>query len=369
MSLLSRELPDNLTAPEYYELGLQYRLAGWVGLAREALFRAVKLQSKGPIATKAEKVLRTQLPRLAVPEAAEQRNIEAYNLMDKDPQQAKAIFQELMSHYPDFEWPFSNLAWIKLKEGDIAGAKGLAKYLLSMNPDHLRSIHLMINVSLAEKNFEEALNYINRALELYPHDEEFTQLKLIVKIVTSGMPPDTLPEGLSAEEYQNLGIEYQMVGRFENAREALKRVIELEPGSAVAEDAGRILKTQLPKNPVPVEAEARCSEIVKIMSSEQGRAKEMFLALMSDYPDFEWPYLMMASILLLEGDHYEAERLIKEVLRNNSDFIRAKFLLVNLYMSQQRLAEALEFINQNLNDVQSDDDGLALDLLKAQCQR
>lgn len=99
-------LPSNLTAKEYYELGLQYRLAGWVGAAREALSRVVEMDGADALAKKASKVLKTQLPKEPVPLEAEQRNIEGYNLMFSEPEKAKQVFKDLMGQYPDFEWAF-----------------------------------------------------------------------------------------------------------------------------------------------------------------------------------------------------------------------------------------------------------------------
>ncbi|CAN5166872.1 hypothetical protein BH10CYA1_BH10CYA1_61490 [soil metagenome] len=368
MNLAFGDIPNNLSAQEYYELGLQYRLAGRVGLAREALVRAVKLQSCGPIAGKAEKVLRTQLPLLPVSEKAERRNIEAYNLMGKDPQRAKKIFQELMFLYPDFEWPFSNLAWMKLNEGDLFGAKGLAKHLLSMNPDHLRSIDLMIKVSLGEKDFSETLKYVDRALELYPHNEEFTQWKVIIKMETSGPPPDTIPDDLHADQYYNLGIAYLLYRKFENARKALNLAIEKDDSRMTRTKAAKLIKTELPKVAVPREAEARCVELVEAMQNEADRAREIFTGLRSDYPDFEYPLMVMASGLFSKGKAKEAESLILRVLESNPDYIKAKRALVELYMSEKRVLEALDMITQSRTAADSEDEALDLDLLRAQCQ-
>ena len=384
-------LPENLSAQELYELGLKYRLAGWVGVAREALQRASDLDKTGRLGSKARKVLRTQLPRVEVPRLAEEKNIEAYNLMQTDRERAKKVFQELMNTYPDFEWPFSNTARIKLAEGDISGAKSIVKYLLQVNPDLLSAIDLMIRISIAEKDLDQALAYLDRALELYPHEEEFKQLKLAIKLQSQGEPAQEIPDGLAPEDNFALGLELQAVGRLEDARVVMQRVVDNCPseenadgkgkgdGDGAGESAGagtsdlkerakEFIRTQLPRNPICVEAQQRCIDALKSMATDQKGSKQSLIDLTMEYPDFEWPFLFLGNLYMLDGSFRKAERLIRRVIKGNPDLIKAKHLLITVYFVEGRYGDALTFIDEAISHAQNDDDSLAFDLLKAQCQ-
>ncbi|MEZ4486140.1 MAG: tetratricopeptide repeat protein [Cyanobacteriota/Melainabacteria group bacterium] len=382
-------LPEDLSAQELYELGLKYRIAGWVGVAREALQRAAELDKTGRLGSKARKVLRTQLPRVEVPIPAEQKNIEAFNLMQSDREEAKKVFQELMNTYPDFEWPFSNTARIKLAEGDISGAKSIVKYLLQVNPDLLSAIDLMIRISIAEKDLDQALTYLDRALELYPHEEEFKQLKLAIRLQAQGEPAKEIPEGLTPEENFALGLELQAVGRLEDARVVMQRVVDNCPSEENAESKGKgkgdgagagagtsdlkerakeFIRTQLPRNPICVEAQQRCIDALKSMATDQKGSKQSLIDLTMEYPDFEWPFLFLGNLYMLDGSFRKAERLIRRVIKGNPDLIKAKHLLITVYFVEGRYGDALTFIDEAISQAQNDDDSLAFDLLKAQCQ-
>ncbi|MBI1271824.1 tetratricopeptide repeat protein [bacterium] len=366
-------LPENLSAQELYELGLKYRLAGWVGVAREALQRASDLDKTGRLGSKARKVLRTQLPRVEVPRPAEERNIEAYNLMQSDREEAKKVFQELMNAYPDFEWPFSNSARIKLAEGDIAGAKSIVRYLLQVNPELLSAIDLMIRISIAEKDLDQALTYLDRALELYPHEEEFKQLKLAIKLQSQGEPAKEIPEGLAPEENFALGLELQAVGRLEDARVVMQRVVdtcdgENEDADELKERAKEFIRTQLPRNPICSDAQQRCIDALKSMATDQKGSKQSLIDLTMEYPNFEWPFLFLGNLYMLDGSFRKAERLIRRVIKGNPNLVKAKHLLITVYFVEGRYGDALTIIDEAISQAQNEDDSLAFDLLKAQCQ-
>jgi tetratricopeptide (TPR) repeat protein len=368
MDLLPFSIPAGLSARDYYELGLRYRLAGWVGLARDAMIRTVDLGKDGPLEAKAQKVIKTQLPRLPVPSQAEQRNIEGYNLMLSDREQAKAIFLELMSKYPDFEWPFSNLAKLYIAEGKFAEARGLGKYLLSVNPDLLRSLTIMVEVCLAEKNFEEALTYIQRSLKHYPDDEQFRQLALLIRVQAKGMPPDTIPAGLSAAEYYELGVDYEIIGKLELSRAALNLAIEKEPDSALAGKAQDYIRTHLPLAPVAPEIEQRYQKAAALVMNDRQVAQEEFEKLAMEVPDFEFPALMLATLAMQENNAARAERLLRRVLKCNPHLSMATTLLVSLYVNESRVSEGLSLIEKTLASLEWPDNGLDLDILKAQLQ-
>lgn len=365
--LLPTDIPEDLSAEEYYNLGLRYRLAGWVGLAREAITRSIELEPAASRVKKARKVLRTQLPVHPVPTTAEQRNIEGFNLMESDPVQAKSIFAELMVRHPDFEWPFSNTVRMLLSEGELLKAKSITQYLLTVNPELLSALLLMTNICLTEKKPEEALLYINRALELYPDDAEFWQMKLVIKMQTGGLPPDTLPANLTPEEYYELAVEYQMTGRYLNSLRALHEAIAASKTDALASKVQKFIQTQLPKYATSEETETLFRKGLTLLGEDRKAAVDIFEQLSLDVPLFEFSFLLLATIAMSENNTKKSVQLLEHVLSLNPDLSNAKMLLISVYMAQQELEKAVELIEQCLELPQSEDDELTFDLLKARC--
>jgi tetratricopeptide (TPR) repeat protein len=367
MNLLPPTIPEYLSAQQYYELGLRYRLAGWVGLARETLSRAAQLDQAGQIKAKAEKVIRTQLPRLPVPAQAEQKNIEGYNLMASNVEQAKSIFRDLMNQYPDFEWPFSNLARIYMSEGKLADANGLGKYLLSVNPDSIRALSIMLEISLAHNDYSSALGFIQRGLALYPDDELFRQLLVFVKTQAEGLPPDVLPTNLEPTKYYELGINYEMSGKLNLARQAFEQAISAEPESELSNKIRNYIMTHLPRHPVSEETEKRYTQSMQLISTNKELAAEELEKMILDEPDFEMPLFSLARLCLDEHPQ-KAEHLLKKVLTINPHLGAAISLLIMLYVSETRLSEGLALLEKVLPTLTCPDQILFLDLLKAQLQ-
>lgn len=356
-------------AQEWYEVGLRYRLAGWVGLAREALAKVIEMSPDQEVAEKARRVLKSQLPGLAVPPDAEQRNIEGFNLMGSDPSAARAIFEELIRHYPDFEWPYNNLARLKLMDNDIEGARELIKYVLAVNPNLLSTIDLMVKTALMEKDYQTALSYLRKALELKPTDEGFRRLLLAVKMELNGTPPDAVSADLDAQESLDLGMQFQLLGRFELARQGLKQAIEKDGDGLIAELARMELKTQVPRLPVPLEAEERYLDALNTAAVDQDASMEKLRSLTADFPDFEYPYLILAGLLRGKGDRKKARAMLKSATSRNPDFLSAILLQVDMLIEDEKYAEALSFVERIRRMINADniDFSLTLDLLEAHC--
>jgi tetratricopeptide (TPR) repeat protein len=372
-NFLPDQVPDHLEPSQYYELGLRYRLGGLVGLAREALTRVVDLAPGSAMAGKASLVLRGQLPRAPVPPAAEQRNIEAYNLMSSNPAAAKDKFQALMREYPDFEWPFSNLAWLYFDEGKIDEAHGLAKYLLSVNPEHVRSLDLAMKIAIKQKNFEEALGFVNRGRAMLgDSDQEFRATGLLLSCQLNGSPPDTIPEGLPAVRYFELGETYLLQGRLSLAKAALALVIgnsAEEPPDKEKEvlirKAKRMLDFEIPKE-MPPEATKQVEEASKLLMTDPEGARRILEQTVTQFPDLELPPLSLAMLCLMSANLPRAERFVKMSLKRNPNYRNAKLLLVQVLLGQQQFDSALKIIDQEIKSAEPND--MIFDLLRAECQ-
>ncbi len=364
--LLPDRIPAGLDARRCYELGLRYRLAGHISRAKEAFTRVTELDPSSGSAQKARTILKTQLPIGNVPETAEQRNIEAYNLMDSNPQKAKELFQELMNQYPDFEWPFSNYAWMLVSEGNLNKARGLAKYLLSLNPFHLRSIHLAMQIALMEGNMDEALAFAERGEEASECDSDFKDLVQAIILHKKGEPPDTIPQDLSAEDYLDLAKRFEMFGRLSMAQRAVELVLAAAPDEETAQKARKFRRTHLPGNVISEDAEKQLTGACNLKASDPEGAKAALEQMLTDFPGFENPAILLASFYFQEKDLKNAERFTKIALTVNPDSESAKLFFMQLCMMQEQFEHALKFMEDEFSD--ADQQTISLDLMKAQCQ-
>lgn len=371
MDFLPPEVPDNLEPSQYYELGLRYRIGGLVGLAREALTRVVELAPGTPIAAKSSLVLRGQLPRAPVPPLAEQRNIEAFNLMRSDPALAKQKFQSLMNDFPDFEWPFSNLAWMYFEEGKIEEAQGLAKYLLSVNPEHVRSLHLSMSIAIKQKNYEEALSFVERGRAMLgDSDQEFRDTGILLSCQINGSPPDTIPMGLTPERYFELGETYLLQGKIPLAKEALTLVVGASENASKEQEllikkAKQMLEFDIPTE-MPDEANKKIEEASELLRTDIDKARKVLEEAVTQYPELELPPLSLAMLCLMTANLPRAEKFVKMSLKRNPKYRNAKLLLIQVLMSSEQFESALEFIDKEIKSAEPED--MRFDLMRAQCQ-
>lgn len=171
MDLPPREVPEGLTAAEYYKLGVQYKSMGWTEQARDALTLATEIDGEGDIARSARRFLRTKLPRFPVPLLAEQKNIEGFNQMATgNAEAAKQTFKELIRDFPDFEWPYGNLSVLFLQEGATDEARNLLVRALEINPDYVNGWLHMAAAKGMDMDFDGARDCVKRALDADPTD-------------------------------------------------------------------------------------------------------------------------------------------------------------------------------------------------------
>jgi len=170
-------LPDGLSADEYLKLGKQYKQNGWITLSQDSLARAQELAPDTATATDARRYLLTKVPKPRVTLEVEQRNLEGYHFMAKrNLPKAREVFEGLMHDYPNFEWPYLNLATAYYRDGQMEQAKFLLRKLLSINPDHAEAWDILARIYAAELDIPEAQNAVAKALELYPEDNNIKTL-------------------------------------------------------------------------------------------------------------------------------------------------------------------------------------------------
>jgi tetratricopeptide (TPR) repeat protein len=167
-------VPDGLSAQEYFDLGMKYKLVGWPELARESLNRASSLDPDGEAGKKSALYLASRLPRYPVASEAEKKNVMGYNLlMSGDIDGAKATFKELIEEFPDFEWPYGNLAGIYIQEKKPEVAKPLLERAVEINPCYINGWLQFASVYELEGNNQGVLMCLKQVESIDPDDDGY----------------------------------------------------------------------------------------------------------------------------------------------------------------------------------------------------
>jgi len=182
-----RVVPTDLTPREFYELGVHYKELGWTEQARDALNYAIEGDENNEWGTKAKRFLQARLPRFPVPLMAEQRNISGYNLMMAgDIAGARGTFEKLIEEYPDFEWPYGNLGFLYLGEGNIFKSQTILEKALSLNPNYLNGWLHLARVRALSEDFKGAYECLEKAAVILPDNADADKLREFIKELEGG---------------------------------------------------------------------------------------------------------------------------------------------------------------------------------------
>lgn len=176
-----REVPENLSAQQYYELALRYKQAGWTEQARDALTLAIELDGDGPWGQKASSFLRSKIPRYPVPLMAEQLNIQGYNQMYLNEGEALRTFETLVEEYPDFEWSYGNLGSLLIKRSDLNRAEELLIKSVQINPYYINGWLHLSRVYAIQSRFAEADDCLKRVTRIDPDDPSWRGIHDLVE--------------------------------------------------------------------------------------------------------------------------------------------------------------------------------------------
>jgi tetratricopeptide (TPR) repeat protein len=180
-----RDLPDNLSAQEYFNLGKQYKNLGWCEQSRDALVKAIEVAEEPELADAARRYLLSRIPKMPVPHHAVQKNIEGFNQLSRgEVLAARKTFEELTRNYPDFEWPRGNLGSVYSKLGELERAEDILFDVLDYNPNYLNAWLHLARLKAAKLEVFEANRYLDKALKLDPEDESARALKQVVDFLS-----------------------------------------------------------------------------------------------------------------------------------------------------------------------------------------
>jgi tetratricopeptide (TPR) repeat protein len=193
-------IPQGLTPEAYFDLGKRYKQNGWIAQSQEALKRAENLAPvDSPVAVASHNYLRAKVPRAQVPIEVEAENIQGYHALSRgDLPECQKIFGRLMEQYPNFEWPYLNLATAYMKELQMSDAKFLLRKLLSINPDHVEAWTTLARIHIASFEIEAAQHALTEARALYVDDSDASIETIVDCLTMLEEPPSTSSKSKSA---------------------------------------------------------------------------------------------------------------------------------------------------------------------------
>jgi tetratricopeptide (TPR) repeat protein len=175
-----RELPEELSAEEYWQLAVRYKQVGWTEQARDALTAAIEIDGDGEVGTKARCFLRSKIPRHPVPLMAEQLNIQGYNQMFVNELEAQKIFEQLVDKYADFEWPYGNLGSLLIKRGRLNEARELLMQAVQINPYYINGWLHLSRVYAIEGDLEQAEECLERVIAIDRNDPNWKGIRDLI---------------------------------------------------------------------------------------------------------------------------------------------------------------------------------------------
>lgn len=184
------------------------------------------------------------------------------------------------------------------------------------------------------KSIKNALNLVSSLANEAAH-------KVFENVVMPrlGLPVDFLPDGLGAAEYLKMGARYEQFGYAEQARMALKEAVKTAPESKEAKRAGLRLKTRIPLREVRDDATSLYVDALKLFYvQELDESKQTLKLLIRDYPDFEWPYIQLGRIVMMDGDIERARDLCGQALKLNGSLLKAHLLLATIDLIEWNIA-------------------------------
>jgi tetratricopeptide (TPR) repeat protein len=170
-------------------------------------------------------------------------------------------------------------------------------------------------LKLIKFGFEESLRQLSNGAQ-----ELFSQA--VDQAIKVALPPKPIPEGLTAQGYLDLAKQYLIFGWTEQARDSLLKVREMEGEKLKGALAWTLLRTQLPKDPLPFLAEEGLAEARrKLARGQEDRAVEVLEELIQRYPDLELPYVVLSGYELRNGRLEKARTLLKTAAELNPNYL------------------------------------------------
>jgi len=173
------------------------------------------------------------------------------------------------------------------------------------------------------------------------------------------LPQRELPQALSVQEYLSLGQRYLNLYWSEQARDAFEKVIEISPDSAEGQSARRLIRTRLPREPVPYLAIQGYNEARRAsFAGSTAEAIDTLQSLIDSYPSFEWPHTLLAEIYIRQARLFEAGELVEQAVALNPSHVSCWILKAKLAAINGQVMDAQSALDRAC-DLDSEDGSIA----------
>lgn len=216
---------DPRDSDAYYNLGLSYKNAGMPE-------RAIRSWRKGAEVNRDD-------PSSAIAIADYYHENEMLDLAERE-------YESIINRWPDIQGPHFKLASVSYKRGRLNAALAGFQRVIELDPDTdfarrslINSAVITMRQSPDEKNLEQAVNSIQRALMLKPNDPEalfslglvYYRAEMSERAIESFLQAirSTADTNLIAEAYNNIGKSYFQKQEFRKALQNFQRAVEENP--------------------------------------------------------------------------------------------------------------------------------------------
>jgi len=119
-------------------------------------------------------VLRHRLPDHQIPKLAESFNVTGWRLQNRlqQPAEALEVYKKAIAADPAFSWPYHNIGRVYLSQKDNEQALAWLAKALEVNPNHLRAQFNQGVAAARLQRYDEALGAYSRALAMNPADAD-----------------------------------------------------------------------------------------------------------------------------------------------------------------------------------------------------
>jgi tetratricopeptide (TPR) repeat protein len=224
-----------------------------------------------------------------------------------------------------------NLGQAYLRAGNDGMAVDTLTRALAQQPDSVPTMYLLAQAEAEQHKYPEALELLTHARELDPSSAEILFLMAQISMV-HGMYGNAIPlleEGIKVaprqpDLYASLGESYLRIGKSEQAIKTLQALIKLDPSAASYAFMG-----------ITYERLGRFDEARKVLT--QGLAKDLRNAAC---------LYTLGFIAQKQSEDIQAERLLTAALRSDPGFGDALYALATLKMRQGNYADAIPLLRR-----------------------
>ncbi|MBX9669638.1 MAG: tetratricopeptide repeat protein [Candidatus Obscuribacterales bacterium] len=310
-----RRVPDHLQPHDYCRLAIQYYLMGWTRQSVKAGRLALQ--------TKPNDLAGTPFGELSEEDFARfRRMIEGLDTSVSIGEQVLGVAKSFVDFVQDGVDSSSKVADDLVKDNQV--------------------------LRLLKFGFEESVRTITTGMQ----DALNMAVDEAVKVT---QPPRTVPDNLTPQGYLDLAKQYLSYGWTEQARDSLLKVRELEGDKLKGALAWTLLKTQLPKEPLPYLAEEGLAEARrKIARGQLMEARFVLEELISRYPEIEVLYCLLAHCESSAGRLEQANNYLNKAVELNPNHLNTWLQLARVHAIGGSVLEAQRCLDR-ATDLDPDD--------------